>query len=107
MAFRVRTTTTATHDLDGILGWLVAEGAGDTGLRWFKGLKDAVASLSNFPLRCALAPENASVPLSTERSSRVSIVLQIACIWLSGGLFLTYILLHLSVNIATLRIWCT
>jgi hypothetical protein len=46
MAFRVNQTTQAKHDLDIILGWLLAQYAGETGLRWFQGLKEAVASLS-------------------------------------------------------------
>jgi hypothetical protein len=61
MAFRVKTTPLAEHDLDVILGWLLAEGAGETGLRWFQGLRSAMMSLSELPMRCAPAPENASV----------------------------------------------
>src|SRR3954451_21974389 len=62
MAFRVKTTPAAEHDLDDILGWLLAHGSGETGLRWFEDLKTAIASLAELPARCALAPENASVP---------------------------------------------
>ena len=59
MAFRVKTSVTAKRDLDGILGWLLAQGAGETGLRWFQGLREAVKSLAHAPYRCPLAPENA------------------------------------------------
>ncbi len=62
MAFRVRTTTKAKRDLDGILDRLLSQEAGETGLRWFQGLHQAVATLADSPQRCALAPENAVVP---------------------------------------------
>jgi plasmid stabilization system protein ParE len=60
MAFRVSVSAKAKRDLDGILAWLLAEEAGETGLRWFQGLKNALASLANLPERCPLAPENRS-----------------------------------------------
>jgi plasmid stabilization system protein ParE len=62
MAFRVKTTAAAKRDLDAILGWLIEQNAGEAGLRWFRGLKEAIASLTNLPARCSLAPESASVP---------------------------------------------
>ena len=31
-------------------------------VRWFRNLEEAIASLSNLPERCTLAPENDSVP---------------------------------------------
>ena len=62
MAFRVKTTTKAKRDLDGILKRLLSQEAGETGLRWFQGLHQAVARLADFPRRCALAPENAVFP---------------------------------------------
>jgi hypothetical protein len=37
MAFRVEQTEQADLDLDGILEWLLAQQAGETGLRWFPG----------------------------------------------------------------------
>jgi plasmid stabilization system protein ParE len=40
----------------------VSHHAGDTGLRWFLALESAIASLTNFPHRCSLAPENAEFP---------------------------------------------
>lgn len=60
MAFRVEQTPEADRDLDLILEWLIAEKTGETGLRWFLKLREAMLSLSEFPERCALAPENAS-----------------------------------------------
>ena len=62
MTFRVETTATAEQDGDGILEWLLSEHAGGTGMRWFVGLQDAIASLAEFPMRCPLAPENAAFP---------------------------------------------
>jgi plasmid stabilization system protein ParE len=61
MAFRVEITPEAEQDADAILEWLMSRGAGETGWRWFLRLRDAIASLTNFPERCKLAPENASV----------------------------------------------
>jgi toxin ParE1/3/4 len=57
MAFRIKTR--AKRDLDGILAWLLAQGAGENGLRWSYGLREAVKSLAHAPHRCPLAPENA------------------------------------------------
>ena len=67
MAFRVKTTAKAKRDLDAILAWLLSQEAGETGLRWFQGLRDAVASLAHFPERCALAPENAAFPFEVRQ----------------------------------------
>jgi plasmid stabilization system protein ParE len=62
MTFRVETTAAVEHDADAILDWLLSEGAGETGMRWFAALQDAIASLAEFPERCPLAPENAVFP---------------------------------------------
>jgi plasmid stabilization system protein ParE len=51
MAFRVETTPEAERDGEAILRWLLAEGAGETGIRWFLALEEAIASLANFPER--------------------------------------------------------
>jgi plasmid stabilization system protein ParE len=40
----------------------MSEHAGETGLRWFVALQDAIASLAESPQRCPLAPENAAFP---------------------------------------------
>src|ERR1017187_3226143 len=67
MAFRVEPTATAIQDLNDILEWLVAQEAGETGLRWFRGLNEAVNSLVEFPHRCPLAPENAEFPFEVRQ----------------------------------------
>src|ERR1035438_6505356 len=67
MAFRVKITAKAKRDLDAILGRLIMKEAGEAGLRWFQGLRHAVASLSYSPQRCALAPENAAFPFEVRQ----------------------------------------
>jgi plasmid stabilization system protein ParE len=67
MAFRVKQSPQADSDLDGILEWLLAQQAGDTGLRWFQKLKEAVATLSELPQRCPLAPENKEFPFEVRQ----------------------------------------
>ena len=62
MAFRVEVTPEAKQDANAILEWLHLQQAGEAGLRWFRRLNEAIESLSTLPKRCALAPENASVP---------------------------------------------
>jgi len=44
------------------LKWLLSQYAGETGLSWFSALEDAILSLTEFPERCPLAPEDASFP---------------------------------------------
>src|SRR5271165_1382058 len=56
--FRVEVTTEAERDLAEIQDWRLSQRAGETGLRWLAGLDDAIASLTELPERCALAPEN-------------------------------------------------
>jgi plasmid stabilization system protein ParE len=65
MPFRVEQSTEAEDDLDAILKWLLANEAGDAGFRWFWQLKEAILSLSEFPRRCALAPEDPESGVST------------------------------------------
>ncbi len=36
-------------------------------MRWFQGLREAVASLAHSPQRCALAPENATFPFEVRQ----------------------------------------
>jgi plasmid stabilization system protein ParE len=62
MTFQVEVTAEAERDADAILEWLLSQHAGDTGLRWFRALEDAMQSLAEFPERCPLAPENATFP---------------------------------------------
>jgi hypothetical protein len=60
MGFRVKITAKADRDLDEILTWLLAEGAGETGLRWFRSLRKAIDYLAELPARCSLAHEAAT-----------------------------------------------
>ena len=62
MTFRIEVTSEAERDADAILDWLVSQHAGDTGIRWFLALEDAIQSLAEFPERCPLAPESAFFP---------------------------------------------
>jgi plasmid stabilization system protein ParE len=67
MAFRVKQTAEAVHDLDLILEWLMTRQAGETGLLWLEGLKDALDSLSQLPHRCPLAPESVVFPFEVRQ----------------------------------------
>lgn len=51
MAFRVKQTSEADQDVDGILEWLVEQQAGEAGFQWFHKLKEALLSL----LKCRTA----------------------------------------------------
>lgn len=62
MKFRVEVSAQAEGDASAILDWLLSQGAGETGIRWFLALEDEVASLATFPERCPLAPESARFP---------------------------------------------
>jgi plasmid stabilization system protein ParE len=62
MAFRVEISEDAENEARGILEWLISQHAGETRLRWFQGLEDAMASLSELPQRCPLAPEDSGLP---------------------------------------------
>jgi plasmid stabilization system protein ParE len=67
MAFRVEITPEAEYDGEAILAWLLSQGAGDTGIRWFLALEDAIASLAHFLERCSLAPENKEFPFEVRQ----------------------------------------
>ncbi len=67
MTFRVEITAEAEHDADAILEWLLSNHAGEAGIRWFRALEDALASLAEFPKRCPLAPESASFPFEVRQ----------------------------------------
>ncbi len=62
MTFRVEVTAEAGRDADAIFEWLLSQHAGDTGVRWFIALENAIASLAEFPERCPLAPESSVLP---------------------------------------------
>jgi plasmid stabilization system protein ParE len=67
MTFRVELSAQAESDADAILEWLLSQHAGDTGIRWFIALEEAIASLSTLPARCPLAPENSRLPFETRQ----------------------------------------
>jgi plasmid stabilization system protein ParE len=67
MAFRVEISAEAESDADGILEWLISQHAGETGIRWFLALDDAIASLATFPKRCPLAPESVCFPFEVRQ----------------------------------------
>jgi len=67
MAFRVETSAQAESDANSILEWLLSEHAGETGIRWFLALDDAIASLAKFPERCPLAPESRRFPFEVRQ----------------------------------------
>ena len=58
MTFRVEITAEAERDADAIFEWLLSQHAGDTGIRWFNALAQAIESLAKFPERCSLAAES-------------------------------------------------
>ena len=62
MTFRVEITAEAERDADAILEWLLSQHAGETGMRWFGALGNALESLAEFPERCSLAPESTVFP---------------------------------------------
>jgi plasmid stabilization system protein ParE len=67
MIFRVETTPAAENEAQAILEWLLAQHAGEAGLRWFLNLEQAIQSLSHFPERCGLAPENDRFPFEVRQ----------------------------------------
>jgi plasmid stabilization system protein ParE len=67
MIFRVETTPSAEREAQAILEWLLDRRAGETGLRWFLNLEQAIQSLSHFPERCSLAPENERFPFEVRQ----------------------------------------
>jgi plasmid stabilization system protein ParE len=67
MTFRVEVSAQAESDADSILDWLLSQHAGETGIRWFLALDDAIASLATFPKRCPVAPENSRFPFEVRQ----------------------------------------
>lgn len=62
MAFRVEVSAQAERDAEQILDWLLTRHSGRPGIDWFLALDDAFTSLTEFPERCPLAPENTRFP---------------------------------------------
>jgi len=46
---------------------LLSQEVGEAGMRWFQGLREAVASLAHSPQDCPLAPENAMFPFEVRQ----------------------------------------
>jgi plasmid stabilization system protein ParE len=67
MAFRVEISAQAESDANAIIEWLLSQHAGDTGIRWYLALDNAIASLATFPERCPLAPETARFPFEVRQ----------------------------------------
>lgn len=60
MEYRVKLTLRARHDLSGIYNWLGANSPSPA-LTWYRGLREAIGSLSDSPNRCPITPENPSL----------------------------------------------
>lgn len=67
MAFRVEMSAQAEEDASSILDWLLSQHAGETGLRWFLAMEEAIESLSTLPERCPHAPESAYFPFEVRQ----------------------------------------
>lgn len=67
MTFRVEVSAQAESDAEAILDWLLAQHAGETGIRCFLVLEDAIISLATFPGRCPLAPESGRFPFQVRQ----------------------------------------
>ena len=67
MGFRVKTTAKAKQDLDAILGWLLSQGAGEAGLRWFRGLQDDIRVPVTLRVAAYSAPENDVFPFEVRQ----------------------------------------
>ena len=67
MVFRVETSAQAEREADEILQWLLSQHAGETGIRWFLALEDAIASLAQLPKRCPVAAESSHFPFEVRQ----------------------------------------
>jgi plasmid stabilization system protein ParE len=67
MTFRVEVSAQAERDAEAILDWLLSQHAGETGIRWFLAMEEAITSLSSLPERCPLALENARFPFEVRQ----------------------------------------
>jgi plasmid stabilization system protein ParE len=67
MTFRVEIAAEAERDAEEILAWLLKQHAGEAGIRWYRALEDAIASLATFPARCPLAPEDRRFPFEVRQ----------------------------------------
>jgi toxin ParE1/3/4 len=60
MAYLVNLTDRAERDFASLYREIDAEGS-DAALKWYRGLKEAILSLEELPLRCRLTPEKAQL----------------------------------------------
>jgi plasmid stabilization system protein ParE len=60
MRYRVVVPPEAAEELDEVVGW-IARQAPENAIRWYERLLDSIRSLADFPQRCPVAPEAASV----------------------------------------------
>jgi plasmid stabilization system protein ParE len=60
MAYRVKLTLRARHDLSGIYQWLGANSLSPAST-WYRGLREAINSLSDNPNRCPVTIEDPSL----------------------------------------------
>jgi plasmid stabilization system protein ParE len=67
MAFRVELSHRAQTDIAAIYDWLRWQQAGSAGEHWFVALREAIGSLSEFPLRCRVAPESRDSPVEVRQ----------------------------------------
>lgn len=61
MIYRIIIKAQAQSDLDETYR-RIAQGSAERAAQWYNGIVDAIASLANFPERCAFARENAFFP---------------------------------------------
>src|SRR5580693_4172964 len=105
MAFRVKQTAQADYDLDLILEWLLAQQAGDAGLRWFRKLKEIINSLAEMPERCMVAPENTNFPSRCASSfTDISRIIIGCCLLSTPTLSLFFIFDTVAAGVLTSRI---
>lgn len=67
MVFRVDISAQAEREADEILQWLLSQHAGETGIRWFLALEEAIASLNKLPERCPVAAESSRFPFEVRQ----------------------------------------
>jgi plasmid stabilization system protein ParE len=56
MAYRIEFTARAEADIDGVVEY-IRQQAPMHAVSWYQGLKEAIQTLSEMPMRCPLAPE--------------------------------------------------
>jgi plasmid stabilization system protein ParE len=61
MAYRIEVSDTADGEADQAYLWL-SQRSPELAARWYQGLLEAYETLSEYPERCPLAPENAAFP---------------------------------------------